>query len=451
MRNTDDTLRAIRREAHVFDRDDQLDAALAMVGDAHTVLLGEATHGSAEFYRLRAGITQRLITEHGFDAVAVEADWPAALRVSRHVQGQGEDASATQALADFERFPRWMWRNTEALAFIDWLREHNAGRPASARIGFFGLDLYSLRESMQAVLRYLDAVDAPAAARARARYACFDDMARDPQVYGHATSFGLRDDCEREVVAQLVDMLRRHGDVLARQPAPDSDEHFYASLNALVVRNAETYYRAMFSGHASSWNVRDDHMAQTLQALRDHLGRQRGRPARVVVWAHNSHIGDARATEARLRGELNLGQLVRQQESRPGQTRLIGFTTHTGTVAAASDWDAPVEFKKVRDARPDSVERLLHDSGFSRFVLPLSDACGASQTLQTLLARSRLERAIGVIYRPDTERLSHYFEASLPRQFDAVIHIDRTEALTPLDASPGQGRTPEPEAWPSGL
>lgn len=436
----------VRREALPLDGLDDLDALVERIGDARIVLLGEATHGTHEFYRLRALLSLRLIREHGFDAIAVEADWPAALRASRWARGGDEDAGVVDALADFERFPRWMWRNTDVVALLEALRDHNQGRPPEAQAGFFSIDLYSLRESMHAVLHYLERMDPEAAERARARYACFDDLAHEPQAYGHAVSFGLREDCEREVVAQLSELLRAAGGRLTQ--GADSDERlFYAQQNARVVRNAETYYRAMFSGRTDSWNVRDQHMAETLRELDRHLSEQRGRPARIVVWAHNSHLGDARATEVAGQGQLNLGQLVREQWP-DDDTFLLGFTTHTGTVAAAHDWDDDVERKRVRPSRGDSIEGLLHATGLPRFLLPLKQ--GSSQ-LRAVLAQPLLERAIGVIYRPDTERWSHYFEASLSRQFDAVIHIDTSRAVQPLEHEHPWEHAEETETYPTGL
>jgi erythromycin esterase-like protein len=449
-KNRDNAVQAIRRAARPLRDLSDLDSLIELIGESRIVLLGEATHGTQEFYRLRSELTRRLIIEKHFDAIAVEADWPAALRASRWVRGRSGDASAPQALGGFERFPRWMWRNTEVVALLEWLRAYNGIQDDPAeQVGFFGLDLYSLRESMQAVLHYLDEVDPEAAQRARARYACFDDLAYHPQAYGHAVSFGLREDCEREVVTQLTELLRHTGQDLIRRGGAQGDELFYAQQNARVVRNAETYYRSMFAGRTESWNVRDRHMAATLGALRAHLAVQHERPARIVVWAHNSHIGDARATDRSERGQLNLGQLVREQQHEPDETFLLGFTTHAGTVAAASDWDAPVELKTVRPSRIDSIERLLHESELERFVLPLHR--GAPDALRRALQQPRLERAIGVIYRPDTERWSHYFHAALADQFDAVVHLDQTRALQPLEQAHPWETAEEPETWPSGL
>jgi erythromycin esterase-like protein len=442
-----DTLHAaLRREAIELGDLTDVEPVIDRIGDASLVLLGEATHGTHEFYRLRAEISQRLIAEHGFDGVAVEADWPDALRVNRFLRGDVGVATIDQALGGFERFPRWMWRNEEVRDFVLWLREHNRHlRAGAARAGFYGLDLYSLRESVDAVVRYLEQVDPSLAKEARVRYECFDNLLHDPQRYGYAARYGMVAGCEREVVEQLQSLLRQSADGLDTSAAADRDELFYAQQNALVVRNAERYYRTMFQAGPTSWNLRDRHMAETLLALREHLGRERGRPAKLIVWAHNSHLGDARATQFGDEGQLNLGQLVREQCA-PGESFLLGFTTHTGSVAAASDWDEPVEFKRVRPSMKESVEYLLHDAGLKRALLPLRG------TLAAPLRGQRLERALGVRYRPDTERWSHYFDAQLSDQFDAVIHVDETRAVTPLDRSTlWQPVSHEEETYPTGL
>ena len=416
-----------------------------LVGDAQLVLIGEASHGTSEFYAARAQITRRLIEDRGFGAVAAEADWPDAYRVNRYVRGGGDDATAEEALRGFERFPTWMWRNAAVLDFVGWLREHNGrpGRDERAKAGFYGLDLYSLYRSVHEVISYLDRVDPAAADRARKRYACFDQFSDDDaQVYGFAAAFGAGEECEREVVAQLVDLQRHAVEYARRDGLMADDELFYAEQNARTVRAAEEYYRAMFSGRVSSWNLRDRHMADTLDALAGHLTRQRGAPAKIVVWAHNSHVGDARATEIAASGELNVGQLVRERH--PGDCRLIGFTTYTGTVTAASDWEGPAERKWVRPALADSVEELLHEVGEKGFMLRFGAASGSARAL----CSARLERAIGVIYRPETERQSHYFGARVADQFDAVIHIDETRAVEPLERTARWQEGEAPETYP---
>ena len=399
------------------------DTLLEMAADRRFVLLGEATHGTQEFYRMRAEITRRLIAEHGFDAVAVEADWPDAWRVNRYVQGNGDD-DATSALDDFERFPQWMWRNREVLDFVAWLRTYNTDRGPQARVGFYGLDLYSLYRSADAVIRYLQQVDPEQAEIARGRYAALDHV-REPQVYGYQAAFGQRPAGREAAVAQLLQLRDDAQTYLERNGLTGIDAHFFAERNAAVVVNAETYYRAMFGRRVNTWNLRDAHMRDTLLALADYRIR-RGGTGKVVVWAHNSHLGDARATEAHLRGEWNLGQLMRQDVG--DKALLVGFTTYTGHVSAASQWDGDVEHKWVRPALHDSYEHLFHSTGLDRFFLKLNDPAAEP------LRETMLERAIGVIYVPQTERASHYFVTSLAHQFDAVFHLDETAALEPLDA-----------------
>ena len=364
-------------------------ALLELIGDARLVLLGEASHGTHEFYRERAQITKRLVAEKRFTAVAVEADWPDAYRVNRYVRGTGTATSADASLTGFERFPTWMWRNTEVLDFVRWLRAHNdtVSSPEN-KTGFYGLDLYSLYSSMAAVLAYLDKVDPEGAKRARYRYSCFEQFGENTQAYGYAASFGLTESCEREAVVQLVELRRRATEYASRDGRVAADDFFFAEQNARLVKDAEEYYRTMFRGHESSWNLRDRHMADTLEYLMAFLTRQGPRP-KIVVWEHNSHIGDARATEMTNRGEINVGQLARERYK--DEAVLIGFTTYSGTVTAATDWDGPAERKRVRPALPESYEALFHDIGPSRFFLDLRD-----RRAQSLL-EPRLERAIGVI------------------------------------------------------
>ena len=425
--------------------DDDHDALLELIGDAHFVLLGEASHGTHEFYRERARITQRLIAEKGFNAVAIEGDWPDAYRVNRFVRGLGNDAFAVDALAGFQRFPTWMWRNTDVVDFIDWQRAFNGTKSAPAKTGFYGLDLYSLNRSMEAVLRYLEKADPKAARRARERYACFDQFGEDSQVYGLMIGSGVAKPCEDEVIAMLVDLRHRAAAAARSGNAVDEEEAFDAEQNARLVKNAEAYYRSMYLSDVSSWNLRDRHMVETLGALERHLGRHGVRP-KIVVWAHNSHLGDARATEmGQRRGEFNVGQLVREQHGRDAV--LVGFTTHCGSVTAASDWGAPAERKRVVPSRADSYEGIMHATGLERFMLPLR---GAGQHIATL-REPRLERAIGVIYRPDTERQSHYFFAQLGEQFDALLHFDETRAVEPLERHAEWNDADAPETYPTGL
>jgi erythromycin esterase-like protein len=419
-----------------------LDPILEAIGHARIVLIGEASHGTHEFYRIRADLTEALVEQKGFNVVAVEADWPDAYRVNRWVRHISDDPDATAALGNFTRFPRWMWRNDVVVDFTTWLHDHNRQRAAPARVGFYGLDLYSLHTSIEAVLAYLAKVDPEGARRARERYACFEHFGGDTQAYGYAASVGLSRSCEDEVVAQLVDLRRRAAEYASRDGRIAEDEFFFAEQNARLVRNAEEYYRAMFGGRVESWNLRDTHMMETLQALLAWVARQAG-TARAVVWAHNSHLGDARATQMGDWGELNLGQLVRQEFGR--EACLIGFSTHTGTVTAARDWDAPAEQRRVRPSLAGSYERLFHDTGLERFVLRLGE-----EPLRSALLPPRLQRAIGVIYAPETERASHYFRARLPEQFDLMIHVDETQALTPLERW-ALIESDVPETFPTGM
>lgn len=420
-----------------------------LIGDARIVLIGESSHGTHEFYEARAEITKWLIEEKGFCGVAAEADWPDAYRVNRYVRGLGDDRTANEALGGFERFPAWMWRNVVVRDFVDWLHAHNRHRreAGEGETGFYGLDLYSLHRSMQEVIAYLDRVDPLAAARARDRYACFDHTsADDGQAYGFAAAFGAGLSCERQAIDQLIEMQREALDYARRDGLLAQDELFYAQQNAQTVRNAEVYYRAMFGGRVTSWNLRDQHMAQTLHALLAHLDRHEGsQPSRIVVWAHNSHVGDARATEVGTDGQLTLGQLVREQYGQ--ESRLIGLTTYSGTVTAASEWGGIAERKIVRPALNGSVEELFHETGRPEFLVAEAISREAREPLDVV----RLGRAIGVIYQPATERQSHYYHVRPGEQFDAIIHIDRTRALEPLEVTSSWSAGETPETYPTGL
>ena len=421
------------------------DALLELIGDAPYVLLGEATHGTHEFYAERARITRRLIAEKGFAAVAVEADWPDAYRVNRYVRAQSQDPDAAAALDGFKRFPNWMWRNTDVVDLVAWLRTCNDGRAPDAKAGFYGLDLYSLFTSIEEVLRYLDQVDPAAAREARARYACFDHYGEDSQHYAYATGIGMSESCEQDVLAQLQDLQQRARDYMGQDGIDADDAFFYARQNARLIKNAEEYYRTMFRGRVSSWNLRDMHMADTLEALAQHLSARDAKPAKIVVWEHNSHIGDARATETGQLGEWTVGQLARERYG--DQAFLLGMTTYTGWVTAASRWDGVGERKRVLPALPGSYEDLFHQSGMPRFLLALGEKSRALSALR----KRRLERAIGVLYLPHTERQSHYFNACLPAQFDAVIHIDETEAVRALEPVGLASEGDAPETYPAGV
>lgn len=418
---------------------------VSRTAEARYVLIGEASHGTHEFYALRAALTRRLIVDHGFHAIAVEADWPDAARVDRYVRGDREEPSAGRALDEFTRFPLWMWRNTVVAGFVDWLRTYNLGLDRADQAGFYGLDLYSMYTSIDMVVSYLDRVDPDAAERARLRYACFDHAGVDGQRYGYGTVTGRRDSCEDDVVAQLVELISNRELYGGRDGRLPPDAYFDAEQNARLVANAERYYRSMFRGRDESWNLRDRHMADSLDLLVEYLQDRGVHEPRVVVWAHNSHLGDARATEMGWRrGELNLGQLVRQRHGDAAVN--VGLTTYDGEVTAASDWEGPMLRKRVRPALIGSYEELFHRLTPDRFWLDLHDPAVARS-----LGAPRLERAIGVIYRPETERISHYFEARLPEQFDVLVHLDRTRALQPLDRTSaweeGPGVVPATYPW----
>lgn len=421
------------------------DPLMELIGDARFVLLGEASHGTHEFYRERAQITKRLIAEKGFNAVAVEADFPDAQRVNRYVLGFGDDADAIESLAGFKRFPAWMWRNADVLDFVGWLRTHNdAQAGARTKTGFYGLDLYSMHSSMEAVLAYLEKVDAEGAKRARERYSCFDCFGGDSQRYGFEAARGGGHICEEEAVSQYVELFSRAAELASLDGRVARDDYFIAEQNARLVKNAEEYYRTMYRSDVSSWNLRDSHMAETLAALDRHLARQ-GNAAKFVVWEHNSHLGDARATTMTARGEWNVGQLLRQRVG--ADAVLVGFTTHHGTVTASTNWGGQAERKRVRPALHGSYESLFHEVGLKRSLLLLRE----ESRLKEALRQPLLERAIGVIYRPETELESHYFRARLADQFDAVIHIDETRAVEPLERTVAWEAGETPETFPSGI
>ena len=410
---------------------DQYASLLNKIGDSRFVLIGEATHGTHEFYQTRIDITKELIEKKNFMAVTIEGDWPDAYQVNRYIKGSTNKENWGSALDGFTRFPTWMWRNTTLPPFLTWLRDYNDQRQSAAdKIGFYGLDLYSLHASMQAVITYLSSVDPEAAERARLRYACFDNVKSDPQTYGYLASMGIKKPCIKEAIDQLLELQYHAFDYIKQDGISKEDEYFYAIQNARLVKNAEHYYRTMFEGHIQSWNTRDHHMVETLNILADHLENRFKRPAKIIVWAHNSHLGDARATEMGERGEVNIGQLIREQHDRDVYS--IGFSTYDGTVTAASDWDAPAECKQINPGMDGSYEKLFHQIQYKNFILDLH----SDNKVEYYLHLPRLQRAIGVIYRPETELASHYFYTRLPFQFDSIIHLDKTNALQPLDINP---------------
>jgi erythromycin esterase-like protein len=418
------------------------DRLLDRIGDARFVLLGEATHGTHEFYRERAILTERLILEKGFDAVAVEADWPDARRAHEFIRGAGSDETPEDALRGFQRFPKWMWRNHDVKELLGWMRLH------APEVGFYGLDLYGLHASIAAVVAWLDDVDPRAARRARERYACFDKFGHDTDTFTYGVELGPS--CADEVREQLLEtraLLRDHARYVPVGGADDwSERLFDVDVNVALVAAAEAYYRSMALGGVATWNLRDRQMAATVSTVAEHLEHRLGRPARVVVWEHNSHLGDARATEMSVEGEINVGQLLRERHG--ADTFSVGFTTYDGMVTAAPDWGAAAARVAVRPAIADSHELLLHlavtEVGEDSVVV-MPDREGR---LPDLLRAERLERAIGVVYRPRTERISHWFRARLAEQFDAVIHVDRSSAVEPLERAERREGEDLPETYP---
>ncbi len=430
-----DLVQAIASACEPFDDIESADLAPLMerIGEAKVVLLGEASHGTSEFYRMRERITKELVLKKGFDFIGIEGDWPDAGRIDHYVRHFEYPASEWTA---FARFPTWMWRNNEARAFVDWLRHHNADVAAERRMAFYGLDLYSLYGSIRSVLSYLDDIDPETAQIARERYGCLTPWQADPATYGRAALSSTYRTCEKEVVRMLTDLLEKRPDYLAH----DGERFMDAVQNARLIANAEEYYRTMYYGSRSSWNLRDSHMFEALKSLLEFHGPE----SRAVVWAHNSHVGDSAATDMAARGEYNIGHLCRQEYG--NKAYIVGFGTDRGTVAAASEWDGPMEIKAVLPARPDSYEWLCHEAGHPQFLLPLSGDAGA--LVREGLSEPRLERAIGVIYRPETELASHYFQTVLPDQFDEYIWFDETRAVTPFETSELEGL---PDTYPFGL
>ncbi len=425
----------ILRHGEAFDsvEDASLDRLVERVGSCRIVLIGEASHGTSEFYRTRDRITRELVQKKGFNIIAIEADWPDAARIDHYIRHRETPASEWEA---FARFPTWMWRNKETRSFVDWLHEFNQDREYKSRCAFYGLDLYSLYTSVRETIRYLESVDPQLASIARQRYGCLSPWEADPAAYGHAALTGAYRNCEHDVIRMLADLFARHQEYSLR----DGERFLDASQNAQLVANAERYYRVMYYGSRASWNLRDGHMFDTLQNLLSFHGTD----SKAIVWAHNSHIGDASATEMSKRGEHNIGELCRK--GFPGQSYHIGFGTDHGFVAAAAGWDETMQVKAVQPAHPQSYERQFHLTQTPGLILPMRP--GQEFDLVEELSKPRLERAIGVVYRPETELASHYFEAILPRQFDEYVWIDATSAVTPLKTDQMAG---VPETYPFGL
>ena len=417
--------------------DDFYSAILDKIGDAQIVLLGEATHGTQEFYDIRSKITQKLILEKGFNAIAIEGDWPEAHNVNHYIN-HFKFNNAQEALKGFNRFPTWMWQNFSIVNLVEWLHEYN--KSALSRVNFYGLDLYSLYGSIDAIITYLEKVDPDAAHAAKKRYACLEQFRQDPQVYGYSVFTGLSESCKQEVIDVLKSLQESQWRLVLENKVSASDA-FYVIQNARLVKNAEEYYRSLFINEVSNWNLRDTHMMETLEQIVHYHHNLGVKNPKIVIWAHNSHIGNSAATQMGMQGEFNIGHLVKDTFS--AQSYSLGFTTYNGTVTAASDWHKPVERKRIRNALDGSYEALFHALGKNTFFLSLED--------KTLVPGKMLERAIGVVYAPQTERQSHYFYASLAHQFDGVIHYDRTTALEPLEKTTQWIDGEVPETYPTGL
>ncbi len=414
------------------------DSIIEMAKDSRFVLIGESTHGTKEFYKMRSEITKRLITELGFSAVTIEGDWPDAYHINRYVNGTNHNGSATTALSNFERFPTWMWQNKEVLDFIKWLRGYNIKNPAAIR--FYGLDLYSMNSSISAVIEYLDKVDPKAAALGRQRYSCLDNFTSSP-----INLKTIEQSCEMEIVKQLIELREHSFEYIKKDGFVAEEEFFCTEQNAILIKNAQQYYRSLYYGEPLSWNLRDSHMAKTLDDIAIHLENIYDKPSKIVVWAHNSHIGDARATEMAEKDELNLGQIMREKYGE--KALLIGFSTYQGTVSAASDWDRPVQRKTLLPAVDGSIEQLLHQVNIKDFILDFRN----NHELAKHLKNPLLQRFVGVIYHPKTEYMSHYYHTTISEQFDALIYLDETSALEPLKVIPHWHRGEMDETYPFGL
>jgi erythromycin esterase-like protein len=425
------------------------DSVMAHVAEASLVLIGESTHGTQEFYRARIELSKRLIMEKGFQTIAIEGDFPDVYRINRYINWQGTDTSSKGALGDFDRFPTWMWRNEEMVSFIDWLRKHNQSLPINERIAMYGLDFYSIYKSIDLIITLLEKKDPKFAAEAKKRYACLD-VYQDPQQYGYMATLLNNTLCQEDVLKQYREIVKKDLDFFKGDQLSAAEEKFYLEQNALLVKDAEHYYKSLFYADSSmSWNIRDRHMMQVITSIEKH-NKMLGKSHKMIIWAHNSHVGDARATEMAARGELNVGQLAKELYG--AQAINIGFTTYTGTVSAASAWEGEVERKRVRPALDISLEAFFHSIRLEAFIIIPSKYPALYLLLDD---HDYLERAIGVIYLPQTERRSHYFYAQIAKQFDVIIHYDTTHALIPLERSTrwqkGEEEEDAPETFPYGI
>lgn len=432
----DEIIRSVREGGYPVAAVEDLGPLLDRIGDSRIVMLGEASHGTAEYYEWRTRISQRLIQEKGFTFIAVEGDWPDCYHVNRYVKALPESGrSAREVLRVFERWPTWMWANEEIVELAEWLRGFNESQPLEQRAGFYGLDMYSLWESMDAVVKYLQEVDPDAVAAARRAYTCFEPFSRDGQEYATATAL-VPTTCEDEAVRVLAALRSK-----ASEYTEDGrDAYFDGEQNALVARSAEMYYRTMVRGGPESWNVRDRHMAETLRRLLEHHGPD----SKAIVWEHNTHIGDARAADMAASGMVNLGQLAREEYGVEDMV-LVGFGSYEGSVIAGDHWGAPMERMQLPPARDGTYEQLMHEAGTEDRLLVFSEY----RNLEPLLDR-RGHRAVGVVYNPARERYGNYVPTVLALRYDAFLYLDTTQALHPLNL-PFQMEGEMPETYPSGV
>lgn len=408
-----------------------LDPLIEAIGDARIVLLGEASHGTSQYYTWRTAISKRLFREKGFDFMAVEGDWPECYQVNNYIKGeQSEYTSAAELLLVFNRWPTWMWSNWEVAALVDWMRQYNQA-PSRKKVGFYGLDVYSLNESLQEVVKYLERKDGSAVKAAKKAFQCFEPFTDDPQEYARAIAM-VSHDCEEEVVA-LLKTLR----IKAIASTATPDDQFDAEQNALVAVNAEKYYRAMLQGGSSSWNVRDTHMMETLTRLLDFYGSD----SKAIVWEHNTHVGDARATDMVRQRMVNVGQLARETYGREN-VFIAGFGSYRGSVMAADEWGEPMQIMTVPEARTGSWEHQLHRVGAANKLILSRDMVRAKSLQQPIS-----HRAIGVVYHPDMEQYGNYVPSVIHERYDAFLYIDQTEALHPMHTPISKHQPPDLYPW----
>ncbi|GAB4517454.1 MAG: hypothetical protein OHK0046_24050 [Anaerolineae bacterium] len=429
----DQLIAHIQQNAQPLTGPQDLDPLMERIGDARLVLLGEASHGTSEYYTWRAQITKRLIREKGFSFIGVEGDWPDSYTVNRYIKNYPDSGeSAYELLHAYNRWPTWMWANWEVVALVEWLRRHNLTMPEKDRVGFYGLDVYSLWESLAEITRYLQTVDDDAVEAARQAYTCFQPYDRNAQAYAWASQF-VPSSCESAVMNLLTatERLTRH------MPEGDGESAFNAAQNARSVAGAEHYYRSMIPGGATSWNIRDHHMVDTLANLLEHHGPE----SKAIIWEHNTHIGDARATDMAVDGMVNVGQLVRERWGED-QCVLVGFSSNRGTVIAGNAWDGPMEEMRVPRARPDSWDGLFHEALDGKNALVIFQ-----HTEDDAFQHIRPQRAIGVVYHPQYESRGNYIPTSLANRYDVLLYIDETRALHPLHVQEEAHMEP-PETYP---